>query len=126
VRRHGADHHKMLKRVLVVDDDPAYRQWAARLLAGEVDVVRTAATGADALAVARRLRPDVVVLDVQLPDLDGFTVCRQLREIGIQVVLCSVREARDYGARIVECGAAGFVAKERLSAAELRRALGDG
>jgi two-component system nitrate/nitrite response regulator NarL len=115
----------MVLRVLIVDDHAAFRSWAARLLAaGGLEVVGEAATGERGLAAARALRPDVVLLDVQLPDADGFEVCRSLGELGFRVVLCSVRDARDYGDRVAGSTAAGFVPKERLSAAELRRLLG--
>jgi DNA-binding NarL/FixJ family response regulator len=117
----------MVLRVLVVDDHAMFRVWAVRLLAADgLWVVGEAATGAQALVAARTLRPDVVLLDVRLPDADGFVVCRALGELGCRVVLCSVRGARDYGGRIAESGAAGFVPKERLSSAELRRLLGEG
>jgi two-component system, chemotaxis family, chemotaxis protein CheY len=112
-------------RVLIVDDSPAFLWWARRLLESEgLQVVGTAATGTQALADAVDLRPDVVLLDVQLPDTDGFAVCRHLRRAGLRVVLCSVRAAGDYGTRIAESGATGFLPKERLSAAALTRLLG--
>lgn len=111
-------------RVLIVDDHAAFGSWARSLLAAAgLRVVGEAGTGAAAMIAGRALRPDDVVLDVRLPDIDGFTVCRRLTEIGIRVVLCSVR---DYGERIAGSGAVGFVPKERLSAVELRRVLGDG
>ncbi|WP_328615190.1 response regulator [Amycolatopsis sp. NBC_00355] len=109
--------------VVIVDDSTAFRLAARRLLeAGGLVVVGEAASGAQALTVAVSQRPDVVLLDVQLPDTDGFTVCRELRTSGIPVVLCSVR---DHAGRAAACGAWGFIAKEHLSAARLVRLLRD-
>ena len=66
-------------RVLIVDDHEPFRVWAAKLLrAGGMEVVGEAATAGQGLAAAEALRPDVVLLDVRLPDIDGFTVCRAL------------------------------------------------
>jgi CheY-like chemotaxis protein len=120
----GPHDHGVALRVLIVDDSAAFLWWARRLLESEgAAVVATASTGARALDLAAELRPDVVLLDVQLPDADGFAVCRRLCRAGLPVVLCSVRAAGDYGGRIAESGAAGFLPKERLSAAELVRLL---
>jgi len=111
-------------RVLIVDDSAAFLWWARRLLESDgAAVVGTAATGAQALVLAAELRPDVVLLDIQLPDGDGFDVGRHLGRSGVPVVLCSVRAAADFGRRIAESGVIGFLPKERLSAAELVRLL---
>ncbi|MGY1618775.1 response regulator [Geodermatophilus sp. SYSU D00691] len=66
-------------RVLVVDDEPAIRELLSLALRYEGWAVSTAASGAEAVAVACDVRPDVVLLDLMLPDLDGFTVLRHLR-----------------------------------------------
>ncbi len=96
------------------------------LEAGGFHVAGEAGSGAEALRAASVLRPDLVLLDIQLPDTDGFAVSRALRRfVGRPcVVLCSIREASDYGSRADECGAAGFVEKSRLSAAVLAEYLG--
>jgi DNA-binding NarL/FixJ family response regulator len=114
-------------RALIVDDSPGFRSSAAVLLrAGGVEIAGEASTGAEALDAVAALRPDVVLLDIRLPDGDGFAVCRRLVAAGIPVVLCSTRAARDYGDRVTASGATGFLLKERLSAAELLRLLGRG
>jgi CheY-like chemotaxis protein len=124
-RRPAGSHHRamVVARVVVVDDNAQFRAAAGLLLAaGGLVVVGTAATGAEALTVATAQRPDVVLLDVQLPDVDGFTVCAELAASGIPVVLCSVR---DHTGRLAGSAALGFIRKENLSAAEVLRLLGD-
>lgn len=116
----------MAVRVLIVDDSASFRWWARKLLAsGGMEVIGEEATGRGALATAVLLRPDVVLLDIGLPDLDGFTVCRRLHDANLRVVLCSVRARPNFGDRIAQCGASGFLAKERISAAALMALLLD-
>jgi DNA-binding NarL/FixJ family response regulator len=109
----------MPKTVLIVDDHPSFRGSARAILEAEgFVVVGEAETGAAAVDAARRLHPDVVLLDVQLPDGSGFEVCSVLlRANGAapEVVLVSSRDACDYGGLIVSCGACGFVPKAELS-----------
>ncbi|GII96062.1 response regulator [Sinosporangium siamense] len=114
------------RRLLIVDDDPAFRAVARELLDGEAfHVVSEAATGSAGIGAANGVRPEVVLLDVQLPDVSGFDVCLTLMRshAEISVVLCSVRDASDYGPLVAECGARGFVAKWALSTEELIRVL---
>jgi DNA-binding NarL/FixJ family response regulator len=109
----------MTKTVLIVDDHPSFRRSARALLEAEgFEVVGEAGTAGDALDEARRLRPEVVLLDVQLPDGSGFDVCATLcgqNGCSPEVVLVSSRDAADYGGLIAACGAAGFVPKAELS-----------
>jgi len=112
--------------VLVVDDHPSFRRSAAALLAAEgFEVVGEAEDGASALALAAELAPDVVLLDVQLPDIDGFEVAARLRERGGDeaIVLVSSREREAYGPLVEASGARGFVGKADLSRAVLDRLL---
>ncbi|WP_440069222.1 response regulator [Streptosporangium sp. OZ121] len=112
------------RRLLIVDDDPAFREVARALLDGETfRVVGEAETASAGLAEAARLRPEVVLLDVRLPDVSGFEVCPALVGGGADVVLSSIREAADYGPLVERCGARGFVPKRALSVEELLRVL---
>lgn len=108
--------------MLIVDDHDGFRATAGALLAaGGFRVVGEATTGAQAVAAAVSLVPDVVLLDVRLPDRTGFAVSREIRGRvpHARVVLCSAHALADYGAPVHECGAAGFVTKADLSAATL-------
>lgn len=108
--------------VLIVDDHPAFVSAAHRLLAAEgFDVVGEAFDGLSGIALARQVGPDVVLLDVQLPDVDGFEVARRLFELdpAPTVVLTSTRDATDYGSRVRSAAAKGFIGKAELSGARL-------
>jgi DNA-binding NarL/FixJ family response regulator len=116
----------MRTSVLIVDDHGSFRAWARILLerAGYA-VVGEAANGASAIRAARDSSPEVVLLDIQLPDIDGFRVARRLcsRPAGPSVVLTSTRDACDYGERIRKSCALGFLPKSELSAEALGRLL---
>jgi DNA-binding NarL/FixJ family response regulator len=108
--------------VLIVDDHDAFRASASALLEAEgFAVVGTAADGAAAVEEATRLRPAVVLLDVQLPDADGFVVATRLARLPEppQVVFVSSRDAETYGSRLDRATARGFLAKRDLSGAAL-------
>ena len=109
--------------VLIVDDHPSFRATARLLLEADgFTVAGEAATGTAALRAAAELEPDVVLLDVNLPDLDGFAVAERLTAGGggPAVVLCSSRDAADFGDRVGRSGARGFVAKADLSGEAVR------
>jgi DNA-binding NarL/FixJ family response regulator len=112
--------------VLIVDDHPAFRASARKLLELDgFDVIGEAVDGASALDLARELEPELVLLDVALPDTSGFDVAEQLAGAPSKVVLISSRERRDFGRRVIESGALGFIPKDRLSGAALNALLGD-
>jgi DNA-binding NarL/FixJ family response regulator len=104
--------------VLIVDDHEGFRQAARALLeASGFNVVGEAADGESALAEVERLFPGLVLLDVQLPDLDGFQVAAQLEEGSNPpaVVLISTRAEASYRPRLAGSSARGFIAKGDLS-----------
>lgn len=90
------------------------------------EVVGEAEDGATALAAVDRLHPDIVLLDVQLPDTDGFSVAGEIESSPNhpQVVLISTREASDYEGRIEDAPADGFIHKPDLSRARLEELVG--
>jgi CheY-like chemotaxis protein len=114
--------------VLVVDDHPSFRKFARRLLeSAGFAVVDEAGDGASALAAVQALHPDVVLLDVLLPDTTGFEVAEAL-SVGPTapvVVLTSSRSAADLSASLASSSARGFIAKRDLTAAAFA-ALVDG
>ena len=117
----------MQHTVLVVDDHAEYRvSVRALLVAAGFDVVGEAGTGAEALEAVGRLGPDVVLLDVRLPDIDGITVAASVALLPEPplVVLVSSRDRAAYGARLLNAPVRGFLAKSDVSGAALRRLLG--
>jgi DNA-binding NarL/FixJ family response regulator len=117
-----------LTRVLIVDDHPSFRATARALLQAEgFEVVGEAENGVRGLQRAMELHPDVVLLDVQLPDFDGFEVATRLTsQNGAQpaVVLTSSRDGSDFGPLVAQSGARGFIPKGELSGAALKAVLG--
>jgi len=115
------------RRVLIVDDHEPFRALARDLLqlAG-FQVVGEAADARSALSECERLRPSIVLLDIGLPDSDGFTVAAQLaeHEDAPAVVLTSSRDAGAYRRRLAESSARGFIAKAELSGDTLTAVLG--
>jgi DNA-binding NarL/FixJ family response regulator len=118
--------HENVTTVLIVDDHPSFRATARALLESEgFDVLGEAADGDAAIAAADELRPDVVLLDVQLPDRTGFEVASTLTSDGLclGVILVSSRDGSDYGPLVEESGALGFVPKGELSGARIAALL---
>ena len=112
-----------MSTILIIDDDPRFRTQAADLL--EADgfvVIGQAVDGASGLEAVRSLRPDFVLLDIGLPDVEGLEVARNLAIDGPPplVVLTSSRDARAYGRRLTNGHTLGFIPKERISGAAIR------
>lgn len=114
--------------VLIVDDHASFRRQARAVLEADGFVVLAEAEdGASGLRAARLLRPDLVLVDIGLPDVDGFEIADALAVDGPPpcVVLTSSREASTYGRRVANSPVLGFVSKDQLSGAAIR-ALGVG
>jgi two-component system nitrate/nitrite response regulator NarL len=111
--------------VLIVDDHRTFRDAARALLEADgFDVVGDAPDAAAGLRAARELAPDLVLVDVRLPDREGFELADELAaQGGMAVVMTSSSDDPCYPARAAACGAAGFVAKHDLCGVELRRLL---
>jgi DNA-binding NarL/FixJ family response regulator len=112
--------------VLVVDDHGGFRASARKLLQAEgFDVVGEAADAASGIDAARALRPDVVLLDVQLPDLDGVRASKLIGALNgaSAIILISSRDLDDLGDALAESPARGFVPKSELSGDALRALL---
>ena len=112
-----------MNTILIVDDDSRFRSQACEVL--EADgfvVIGESLDGTTGLAAARSLRPDFVLLDIGLPDIDGLEVARALATDGPPplVVLTSSRDTRAYGRLLSESGSLGFIPKDRLSGAAIR------
>jgi DNA-binding NarL/FixJ family response regulator len=114
-------HAPVAPTVLIVDDHPSFRASARAILEADgFTIVGEAEDGTTALSELRRLRPDVVLLDVQLPDMTGFDVCVECGDLeATSIVLTSSRDAADFGSLIEASNAVGFVPNAELSGAAL-------
>jgi DNA-binding NarL/FixJ family response regulator len=112
--------------VLVVDDQQPFRDAARMVLAlsDGFELIGEAETGQQSVDLASMLRPDLVLMDINLPDFDGFEATRRIRENAQRppiVVMLSTYEAIDYAQRAIDAGAAAFVSKSLFTPEELRR-----
>ena len=115
-------------RILIVDDHDSFRATARRLLEEDgYEVVGEAADAAAAFAVAQETGPEAVLLDVQLPDLDGFELTERLIALdpAMKIVLISSRDVEDFGGYVEASRARGFVPKAELSGARLAALLSE-
>lgn len=115
-----------MRRLLIVDDHAPFRVVARAMLErGGFLVVGEAADGPEAVAAVHLQRPDIVLLDVNLPGDDGFTVCQQLidAQLGLAVVLTSSRDEASFRRRLGTSKARGFISKTDLTAAALVEVL---
>lgn len=109
--------------IVIVDDNPGFRRTARALFAADgFSVVGEAADGHSGVEVARALAPDFVLVDVGLPDVDGFEVAGRLAAHGgaARVVLTSSREASSFGPRLRGAPVLGFVRKDELCGDTIR------
>jgi DNA-binding NarL/FixJ family response regulator len=116
----------MTRTILIVDDHSAFRSAARKLLEQHgYRVVGEAPDGAAGLAAVRALEPEVVLLDVQLPDLDGFEVAERItaQESPPAIVMVSTRDGGDFGRLVERSGARGFIGKLDLSGPALEAVL---
>jgi DNA-binding NarL/FixJ family response regulator len=129
MRRYGYPHRatasclprslSVIRTVLICDDHPSFRASARAMLEAEgFEVVCEVSDGASVIEAVVDLKPDVVLLDVQLPDMSGFDVCAALESCDsddTQVILVSSRDVTDYGGLVEISCARGFVPKGELS-----------
>jgi DNA-binding NarL/FixJ family response regulator len=115
----------MATTLLIVDDHDGFRSFARTLLTAEgFEVMGDVRDGESALTAIEETRPEVVLLDVQLPGIDGFEVATRLAAVpdAPVIVLTSSREASDFGRRLANAPVKGFIAKRELSGATLTAA----
>lgn len=115
-----------LVKVLIVDDQEPFRR-AASAVVGALEgfeVVGEAESGEDSIAAVTRLRPDIVLMDVNLPGMNGMAATQRIRELAPStvVVLLSTYDRAEYGAEADDCGAAAFLAKSEFDGDAVRRA----
>ncbi|MDX6199046.1 MAG: hypothetical protein QOJ79_2197 [Actinomycetota bacterium] len=125
--RRSREDRRMARTVLIVDDHVGFRRSARRLLeSAGFAVTGEADDAAGAVAAAVALNPDVVLLDVHLPDGNGFDVASQLATMApaALVILTSSRDASDYLARLPATSARGFIGKSELSVSRILELVG--
>ena len=104
-------------RVLLADDHEAMLDRVARLLEAECNVVGTATDGQQALEAAQDLKPDVLVLDISMPVMNGIETAHRLKEAGAEarIVFLTVHDDPDFAKEALEAGALGYVIKSRIA-----------
>jgi DNA-binding NarL/FixJ family response regulator len=103
-------------RIMIADDHPATLAQTARLIGEDYEVVGTATNGLDLLEAAARLDPDLIVLDISMPGLDGFETAHRLKQAGgrSRLVFLTVHEDADYADEALALGAEAYVVKSRV------------
>ena len=104
-------------RILLADDHPALLVETARILRQDYEVIGTASNGLELLEGAQRLSPDLIVLDISMPQLDGFEATRRLKLCGnrSKIVFLTVWEDADFAREAFEFGADAYVIKSRMA-----------
>jgi DNA-binding NarL/FixJ family response regulator len=116
----------MGETILIVDDHSGFRACARELLTSDgFEVVGEASDAASAVAAAQELRPDVVLLDIQLPDFDGVEAAKRIAALNGRsaIVLTSSRDVTDLAGALTESPALGFIPKSKLSGSAVRELL---
>jgi DNA-binding NarL/FixJ family response regulator len=118
----------MTLRCVIVDDSPAVLRAASELLEGQgIVVVGVAATGAEAVLLMEELKPDVILVDIDLGTESGFDLARRLVDTpdrpGTRIILISTHDGADFANLIAACPAIGFLPKSDLSATAIHRLL---
>jgi DNA-binding NarL/FixJ family response regulator len=122
-----------LIRIIVADDHAVVRAGLRAIvsMANDMEVVGEASTGREAVAMAERLKPDVIVMDLDMPDLDGAAATKEIvsRGLATRVLVLTMHEAEDYLVPVMKAGASGYLLKSaadrELVAAIRRVAFGD-
>jgi CheY-like chemotaxis protein len=115
----------LVKTLLIVDDHDSYRSFLTTMLEGQtLTVCGSAEDGEKALEAVDELHPDLVLLDIQLPGIDGFAVADRIAQREEPPALTSTRDAEDFGHRLDDAPVLGFVPKHEMSVEALLRVLG--
>ncbi len=117
----------MKKTILIVDDDAVTRAWLTKQLEQPDREIRTVATGSEALQVARTQAPDLILLDLILPDMDGLEVCRALRRdpltASVNIIVLSTRSGVDDVVAALDAGADDYIAKSPTAIGRLQNKI---
>jgi DNA-binding response OmpR family regulator len=101
-----------IPQILVVDDDPSICKFVQANLEARSYEVLTAADGEEAIRIAEKEKPDLIILDIVMPEMDGFAVCRKIRErSNLPIIMLSAREGENDKEKCVACGASDYLTK---------------
>ena len=108
-----------IKKVFIVDDDPEFRRFLREFLSDQpgLKIVGEAANGKEALEKVKKIKPDLVLLDIRMPGMDGFSASRLLKRImpDLQIIILTIFDDLEYQESVVENGAFGYVVKSNLT-----------
>lgn len=102
-------------RVLLVDDTPEILEYCIEILESHYDIVGTAPNGKSAIAAFEATTPDVLVLDISMPGLNGIEVARRLRSAGCQAAIVFLSGNEEFASAALKAGGSGFVSKPQIS-----------